>query len=704
MTLSRLTFAADTGGTFTDLVVSRAGSATRLYKRPTTPRTPVTGLFDTLGAAAADFGATVPELLGSSDLFVFGTTLATNAIVTNSTARTGLLVTEGHPDVLLLREGGGRRTLFDYSQEFPEPYIPRALTFEIRERLSALGEVLTALDEKQALEVMARMRAAAVEAVAVCLLWSIINNEHEARIGELLEQELPGVPYTLSSRLNPSVREYRRASSTAIDASLKPLMSRFFRHLEQELRLNGFQGRLLIMTSSGGVLDAEHVAETPIHSIGSGPAGAPVAGRHFAALDGDGMTAIVTDAGGTTFDVSLLRGGEIPTTRETMAGDQSAGCITGFPSVDVRSVGAGGGSIAWVDSGGLLHVGPLSAGADPGPACYRRGGERPTVTDACLVLGYIDPGYFLGGEVEVAIEPAIDAILHQVAEPLGLDLNEAAAAILTLATERMVTAIEEITLNKGIDPRQALFIGGGGGGGLYCTGIARRLGCWPILIPSAAAALSATGALLSDLRATFTATELMSARVFERARANAVLEGLQAQCRDFCNGPGAGSIRSDINLSVEARYQEQVWEIEVPLARPQFTSEEDVATLVENFHNTHEALFAVRDTASDVEVLTWIARVSCSLQDPNAIKPPSAPGRRSASGTRKAYFPELGTVDTPVCQLGDLETGRRYGGPLLVESPVTTAVIDSGAEVALSPSGSLLICPMDGNFKGASKN
>ena len=690
----RLTLAADTGGTFTDLVVNSAGGAARLYKRPTTPSDPVVGLFDTLGAAAADLNSSVTDLLERTDLFVFGTTLATNAIVTSSTARTALLVTEGHPDILLLREGGGRRTLFDYSQEYPEPYIPRALTFEIRERLSASGAALTALDEQQVLEVMARLREAGVEAVAVCLLWSMINNEHETRIGALLEQELPGIPYTLSSRLNPSVREYRRASSTAIDASLKPLMSRFFRHLEQELQTGGFQGRLLIMTSSGGVLDAGHVAETPIHSIGSGPAGAPVAGRHFAALDGGGMTAIVTDAGGTTFDVSLLRDGEIPTTRETMVGDQTAGYMTGFPSVDVRSVGAGGGSIAWVDSGGMLHVGPMSAGADPGPACYARGGEQPTVTDACLVLGYLDPHYFLGGEIEVAVEPAVNAIRRQVAEPLGLDLNEAASAILTLATERMVTAIEEITLNKGIDPRQSLLIGGGGGGGLYCTGIARRLGCWPVLIPSASAALSATGALLSDLRATFTATELMSARVFDRERANAVLDGLHAQCREFCNGPGAGSIRSEINFSVEARYQEQVWEIEVPLARPEFSSAEDVTALVESFHDTHDALFAVRDTASDVEVLTWVARVSCSLQDPDAIKPPVAPGRSGVSGTRQAYFPDLGAVDTPVYQVRDLETGRRHAGPLLVESPVTTLVVDAGSEVSLTANESLLIHPL----------
>ena len=693
MSESRLTFAADTGGTFTDLVVNSAGGAARLYKRPTTPSDPVIGLFDTLGAAADDMNSSVTDLLERSDLFVFGTTLATNAIVTSSTARTALLVTEGHPDILLLREGGGRRTLFDYSQEYPEPYIPRALTFEIRERLSAEGEALTALDERQALEVIARLREAEVEAVAVCLIWSMINDSHETRIGELLESELPDVPYTLSSRLNPSVREYRRASSTAIDASLKPLMSRFFRHLEQELRNNGFNGRLLIMTSSGGVLDAEHVAETPIHSIGSGPAGAPVAGRRFAALDGGGMTAIVTDAGGTTFDVSVLRDGEIPTTRETMVGDQKAGYITGFPSVDVRSVGAGGGSIAWVDSGGMLHVGPMSAGADPGPACYKRGGDRPTVTDACLVLGYLDPDYFLGGEVEVAIEPAAGVIRRHVAEPLGLDLNEAASAILTLATERMVTAIEEITLNQGIDPRRGLLIGGGGGGGLYCSGIAHRLGCWPVLIPSASAALSATGAMLSDLRATCTATELMSARVFDRVKANAVLDGLHAQCRDFCEGPGAGSIRSVITFAVEARYQEQVWEIEVPLARPEFASDEDVAALVESFHDTHDALFAVRDTGSDVEVLTWVAHVSCSLRDADALKPPSAPGRSGAGGARRAYFPDLGVIDTPVYQVQDLETGRRYPGPLLVESPVTTLVVDARSEVARSANESLLIYP-----------
>ena len=242
--------------------------------------------------------------------------------------------------------------------------------------------------------------------MAVCLLWSIVNPVHELRVGELLEQHLPGVPYTLSHALNPSLREYRRASSAAIDASLKPLMTRYLAALEERLRDAGLEGRLLVVTASGGVLDADTMAAAPIHSINSGPAMAPVAGRYYAEREAGATTAVIADTGGTSYDVSLVRRGRIPWTRETWLGRQYESDITGFPSVDVKSIGAGGGSIAWVDDGGLLHVGPESAGADPGPACYARGGVHPTVTDAALVLGYIDPGYFLGGAIALDVQAA----------------------------------------------------------------------------------------------------------------------------------------------------------------------------------------------------------------------------------------------------------------------------------------------------------
>jgi N-methylhydantoinase A len=684
-------FAIDTGGTFTDLVVDGGESSLRFYKRPTTPADPIEGLLDVFAAAARDHELSLEQLLGAGQSLIFGTTRATNAVVTGTTARTALLCTSGHPDVLLFREGGGRTTLFDYSQEYPAPYVPRSLTFEVPERIHADGSVGRPLDEGAVREIAAELERRGVEAVAVCLLWSIVNPMHEARVGEILAEVAPALPVTLSHALNSSVREYRRASSAAIDASLKPLMSRFFRELEATLEERGFRGRLLIMTSSGGVLDAREVAEQPIHSIGSGPAAAPVAGRHFALADGGYETALVTDAGGTTYDVSLVRRGRIAWTRETFVGHPTYGYITGFPSVDVKSVGAGGGSIAWVDDGGLLHVGPASAGADPGPACYGRGGDRPTVTDACVLAGYIDPGFFLGGEMTVSPELARAALERDVARPLGLDVNDAAAAVLGLAVERMVTAIEGITLSQGIDPARAVMIGGGGGAGLYSVGIARRLGVADVILPDVAAALSASGALISDLQSMFATTSVMRTDAFDAAVAADVLAGLRSRAERFLADAGDGAISREIRFTVEARYPNQVWEIEVPLRHGELTSGTQVADLCDDFHVAHEDLFAVRDAEAPVEIVTWRAHARCSLREHGLVPARLAPSTRGTARTRQAFFPELGIVETPVVSPRDLPVGERRAGPLIVESPVTTLVLDERAAVERAPSGSLRV-------------
>jgi N-methylhydantoinase A len=692
-----LRFAVDTGGTFTDLVVEGASRGLRFYKRPTTPEDPIVGLLDVIRAAAEDFGCSSRELLDQGDLFIFGTTRATNAVVTGTTAKTALLATKGHPDILLFREGGERTSLFDYTQEYPDPYIPRALTFEVPERILASGEVHLPLNEEAVVGIAGELRALGVEAVAACLLWSIINPVHERRVGELLTEHLPGVPYTLSNELNPSLREYRRTSSTAIDASLKPLMSRLFSRLDERLRDEGFSGRLLIMTSSGGVLDAHAVAGAPIHSIGSGPAAAPVAGRFFAYLDGAADTAIVTDAGGTTFDVSLIRRGQIPWTRETKVGDSAYPHKTGFPSVDVRSIGAGGGSIAWVDEGGLLHVGPESAGAVPGPACYGRGGQRPTVTDACVVLGYIDPDYFLGGEMKLEPSLAATAIEGEVARPLGLGLFDAASAVLDLATERMVTAIEEITLNQGINPSAGLMVAGGGGAGLYAVGIARRLRSASVLIPEVAAALSATGALLSDLRTDFVRTEVTSTESFDFEHVNTALATLEQLSQRFIEGPGAGAVQSEVSFFVEARYPHQVWEIEVPLRVGRFETDAEIEQLRRDFHDAHDELFAISDPDSAVELVVWRARVRCSLRTVELAAKARVDDRREA--TRSAYFTGVGQVDARVRHIGSLEPHVPLAGPLIVESETTTIVIDPDASIERLPSGSLVVLPWGGRAR-----
>jgi N-methylhydantoinase A len=666
----------------------------RFFKRPTTPDDPVRGLLDVLDVAAADFGVGRAELLARGELFIHGTTRATNAIVTGSTARTAFLTTQGHPDILLLREGAERVPPYDYTLVYPDPYVPRALTFQVPERIRANGDVKIPLDEAAVVDIVARLRELEVEAVAVCLLWSIVNPVHELRIGELLDEHLPDMPHTLSHELNPSLREYRRASSAAIDASLKPLMSRYVNDLEDRLCASGFAGRLLVLTALGGVLDAREVAQTPIHTIGSGPAAAPVAGLHFARVDVDSDTAIVTDAGGTTYDVSLIRRGRIPRTRETIVGHSRLGYMTGFPSVDVKSIGAGGGSVGWVDEGGLLHVGPQSAGAVPGPAAYGRGGTAPTVTDACVVLGYIDPDYFLGGDMKLEPQLAADAIQRDVAAPLGLELHEAAAAVLNLACERMVNAIEEITLLQGIDPRDAVVIGGGGGAGLYSVAIARRLGSPRVVIPEVAAALSAAGALLSDLEAEYALTEPTTTSSFDADLANRTLEELARRGQEFVAGPGSSSVESEARFIVEARYPHQVWEIEVPLRTGRFDGPDDVEQLRQDFHAVHEELFAIRDVESAVEIVTWRVRVRCRLRHD---APVTRLAREAAVGparaSRSCFFTGTGPVDTRIVRLDTLAAGDRVTGPAIIESRVESIVLwpDSAAERLAS--GSLLIVP-----------
>ncbi len=685
-------FAVDTGGTFTDLIVEDDDGQIRMYKTATTPDDPIVGVMDSIGIAADDYELSSSKLLGLGDLFVHGTTRAINAIVTGTTAKTAFLATKGHPDILVFREGG-RIEPFNFTVPFPDPYVPRSLTHEVPERIMADGTISEPLGEDAVIETLKTLKSEGVEAIGVCLLWSVINPDHELRIGELIAEHLPGIPYTLSHKLNPAIREYRRASSTCIDASLKPLMGTYMQNLAERLRSEGFGGRVLVVTSQGGVMDAEDIATTPIHSINSGPAMAPVAGRHFAKVDSGTDTAIVTDTGGTTYDVSLVRRGRIPWTSETWIGQPFRGHMTGFPSVDVRSIGAGGGSIAWVDTGGMLHVGPQSAGAVPGPACYDSGGNEPTVTDASLVLGYLDPDNFLGGTMNVNTEAAEQAIISKVAEPLGLSLELAASAVIDLATENMVHAIEDITVNQGIDPASACLIGGGGAAGLNAVPIARRLGCDSVIIPEVGAALSAAGALMSELATQFQATHYTISGNFDLKGVNEVLSGLVDRCQEFIDGPGRGCIESRIELTAEARYPHQVWEIEVQLPGPNFSSDEDIQALVSAFHRTHEDVFAISDPESEVEIVSWRAAVNCRLRAIGTGSLEHRKDNRKSSPTRRVFFPGVGYADAAVHHFEGLDPSVHISGPAIVESSFTTVVINPGASANSTETGSLSIKP-----------
>lgn len=681
---------ADVGGTFTDVVVADASGRVSIGKAPTNRVRIYTGLAEALETVSQGLGASVSELLGLTDLFIYGTTTATNAIIEAKTAKTSLLVTQGFRDLLVLREAG-KANQFDFRTPFPDPFIPRRLTFEIDERIDSQGQVMKPLNEQQLTEVISELRERNVAAVAVCFLWSIANPAHEVAAARLLTSLMPDVPFTLSHQLNPIIREYRRASDAALDASLKPLMQNHLREVAEDLRNAGFKGELLAATSSGGILHLDDVIARPIYTVKSGPALAPVAGVTYAEAEQIKGDIIVCDSGGTSFDVSLVQNGLIKLTRETWLGPKYQGHLMSLPSVDVKSIGAGGGSIAWVDPGGLLRVGPESAGADPGPACYRRGGRRPTVTDAALLLGYVDPEFFLGGRMDLSIDAARLAV-----ESIGLvdlSIHEAAHSVMAVATENMVGAIRGITISEGVDPRDGTIIAGGGAAGLNIVPLARELGCRKVIVPRTAGALSACGAHYSDIMMDFTANRSARTFDFDFAAVNQVLAGLDNSMSAFAMKLRARGF-SDFTKAffVSAHYPYQVWDLEVRLTQGHFQSHKDVAELEEGFHLTHQQMFAVSDRSQEVECSFWRARLTARV--PRILPAPARPRTRAQPqpGKRQlAYFPEIGEVDIPIFHGDTLTPNFELEGPALIAEATTTLVVYPNCHVVVSEFGSYVI-------------
>lgn len=680
-------FATDTGGTFTDLIIEDDDGSISLYKAPTVPSDPPAGVLDALTVAADARGVSLRTLLTGADTFIHGTTHAINAIITGRTARTALIVTEGHGDILTFREGG-RSNPFDNTVPYPQPYVPKSLTFEVTERILGSGEILRPIGDAQIRSIIQDMQSAEVEAIAVAFLWSTINPAHELRVGELIKKYLPETSYSLSHKVNATLREFRRASAAAIDASLKPLMTDYLSGLDDRLRESGFLGNLMVLTSAGGMVSASEVAAAPISVINSGPSMAPVAGRYYADLENVPQSVIVADTGGTTYDISLVRNGEIPMTRDLWIGQPYLGQLAGYPSVDVKSVGAGGGSIASVDQVGMLHVGPASAGADPGPVCYSRGGIQPTVTDACVVLGYIDPDFFLGGAMRLDAAAAKAAIEQNIGKALGKTAEEAAWSILEVATENMVQAIQEVTVNQGMDPAEATLIGGGGAAGLNSLFIARRLGSPLLLIPETGAAMSAAGAMISEVAREFAVSIHTSTAAPDRKGIARVLADLRRNCATFSHHVEAEGV---ISFVAEARYEGQAWEIDVPFPGCGLSKEEDIARFVETFHATHHQIFSVRDEDSAVELLGLRARVSCRTRPAKSFRLTANETSDEAKYSRPAYFTDLGWIDTPVRRLESIAPAEMMAGPALIESSFTTVVVDPHARYRRSQNGSLLI-------------
>lgn len=681
MRASHYRISVDTGGTFTDAVIADASGTLHIGKALTTHGDVSLGVGRAIEAAATHVGLALQPLLAATDLLVYGTTAATNAIVTRKVARTALLCTEGFEHILLIREGG-KANCHDFTQPYPRPYIPRRYTFAVRERINAEGGVEKRLDEEHLLATLRTIAARDFEAVAVCLLFSAVNPVHEARIGELAAAELPGIPVTLSHRLLPILREFRRASATAINASLRPRMARHLCDMETRLRDLGYRGPVLVSTSTGGCMEVPLLLEQPVHLVKSGPAMAPVAAREYAGREDERADLIVCDTGGTTFDVGMIRDGDLVRTRETWLGPRFSGELLSLSSVDVRSVGAGGGSIAWMDAAGLLRVGPQSAGSEPGPACYGRGGSDATVTDAALVAGYLPPEGLLGGSMRLDDEAARRAV-GAVAKMLGRDLAGTAHAILEVVGETMMTAILDITVAEGLDPRDCTLVAGGGAAGFNVVAIARELGCSRVLLPKTASALSACGMQFADVVFEQAAGAFTTSAGFDRAGVERALAAIRAELAQVEASLQCGAGKGRVDLFVEARYEGQVWQLDVPIASGEL-GPETVEALVREFHAVHERVFSVRDEQSAIEFLTWKGRLTVALPKRDGARTAARDGAPAPRQQRLAYFAGLGLVPTAFFDGGDLGTGATIDGPAIIVEPTTTIVVPPGATATVS--------------------
>jgi N-methylhydantoinase A len=662
----------DIGGTFTDLVVYSDDTGLEIFKAPTTPGEFERGFMDAFALTAERHGLALDAFLAQVELIVHGTTVSTNALVEGKVAPVGLLCNEGHPDVLTLREAPRKRA-YTVFIDYPQPFVPRNRTCEVRGRIDALGNERTPLSEADVVDAVRHLKRCGVESIAVCLLWSIVNPAHERRIREIVEREWPGIPITLSHELNPIPREYRRMISTAINASLHPIVGAYVTKLGDVLRRAGYRNELLIANCVGGMMPVEEIVRRPIYSVMSGPTLAPVAGMHLTTAE----NVIVVDMGGTTFDVSALRDRRLVVTPEATFGME----MLGIPKVDVRSVGAGGGSFAWIDPGGLLRVGPHSAGARPGPACYGRGGSEATVTDANVVLGIIDPDYFLGGRIKLDRGLAERAV-GRVAAQLGTSLVETAYAIHTTSNHNMIAAIEDITVNEGIDPRDSYMVCGGGATACHIGEMARILGIRRFMVPKLAAGLSAYGGLLCDVRWEESATLHLTSRDFDAGRVSALLRAVRAKGDAFLKATGFAPEKRSFEFSFQGRYLYQSWDIEVPFAFPgDALGPDDLATLLAAFHQMHERIYTIKDEEEVVEFTTWKVR---------AIGDTGGASRRghglagrgdrpTPKGRRPVYLGVAdGMTEIPVFDGRSIGAGAIIDGPAIIEEPTTTFLLLSG--------------------------
>lgn len=665
----------DIGGTFMDLALYWPGRGLVVHKELADAEDLARSVLRAIDGLAREVGLTAGELLGRLRQIVHGTTVATNAVLTHRGARTGLLTTAGTRDALEMRRGVKERPL-DNHFHGPPVLVPRRLRLGVPERIDSAGAELEPVDLPALEALLDELAAARVEAVAVCLMHAYATDDHERLVAEAVRRRLPEAYLTMSSELLPRLGYYGRLSTAVLNSYVGPTLAAYVGQLQGALERGGFRGDLLVMTSAGGVLTPREIERTAAVALLSGPSAAPVAGGVVLRRTGGGQ-AVVIDMGGTSLDVSLVAGGE-PVTRDD---GTIGGYALGLPMVDVHTLGAGGGSLAWLDEGGALHVGPESAGSRPGPACYGLGGTRPTATDANVVLGLIDPERFLGGRMPLDGAAARSAILRHVADPLGLSVEEAAAAIYDIVDANMASSIRSMVVDRGLDPAALTLVAGGGAGPLHAGALALELGIREILVPRESGVLCAYGMLFADLRSDLVRTYRVPGDRIDASRWAGILRSAEAVARARLTSAGAADGEVEIERSADVRYARQQHDLRVRLEGDEHLRP-DAAALKARYDQVHLRSFGYAIPGEAIDLVNL--RVSAvARRRPIDLPPPVYP-TGTVSASRRAWVVG-GERFASVAIVSPAALRARHAGPALVDLPETTIVVPEDFDVELEP-------------------
>ncbi|ATJ81602.1 hydantoinase/oxoprolinase family protein [Halomonas beimenensis] len=683
----------DAGGTFTDFIIADRQGHIELFKSPSTPEDGTKAIRAGLAQIADALGKPAAEIVANADLCINGTTVALNALIEKQGAKVGLLCTAGHEDSLEIRLGH-KEDGYRYDPEFPAAHmlVPRHLRRPIGGRILRDGSEHESLDEQAIHEAVTYFQQEGVEAVAVSFLWSVTNPTHEARAAEIVRERMPGAFVCTGSEVHPQVREYTRTSTTVVNAYLSPVMQRYVSRIDGLFEELGARQPVQYFQSNGGLALGRMMSERAVAAINSGPASAPQAGLHVARPFGIDNV-ITVDMGGTSFDITLTRGGQTNFSKDV----DFLRYRIGVPMIQVETLGAGGGSIAHLNEQGMLQVGPRSAGATPGPVCYGKGGKEPTVTDANLVLGYLNPDAVLGGTVHLDRQAAIDAIREKVAEPLGISVDRAAFGISTLVNLNMVNGIRRVSVEKGYDPRDFALIGAGGAAGMHLVRLAEEMGIDRVLVPKVASGLCAFGQIISNVQ-----QERLSSLPMPLDEDDAHREELNQRLRQLRDegiaqlmAEGFSPEEISCHYRFEIRYVGQIHECTVEQETSQLDADGWKA-LKAAFHSRHEALYSYCEPQSAIELVNLECSVVGHVEPPSMpeLAPTEGPVEDSLIGQRDMLFDDRGErVTTHVYDGAGLGPDQSIVGPAVIEEATTNIVVPPGWQATLSRSSTYLLQP-----------